>query len=50
MNDVCKLVLKIERQLNEAKSNKISFKDGYSRGVVSKPMLPSMVVKVRDKK
>ena len=50
MNDVCKLALKIERQLKEAKVNRYGFWDSYSSKVSSKPTLPSKVVKVDEKK
>ena len=31
-NDVCKLALKIEKQLKEAKGNRYGVQDGYTRG------------------
>ena len=50
MNDVCKLALKIEKQLKEAKGNRYGVRDGYTRGGNSRPNLQSKVVKVDDKK
>ena len=50
MNDVCKLALKIEKQLKEANRNRYGVRDGYTRGGNSRPNLQSKVVKVDDKK
>lgn len=50
MNDVCRLALKIEKQLKEAKGNRYGVRDGYTRGGNSRPNLQSKVVKVDDKK
>ena len=50
MNDVCKLALKIEKQLKEAKGNRYGVRDGYTKGGNSRPTLQSKVVNVDDKK
>ena len=50
INDVCKLALKIEKQLKKAKGNRYGVRDGYTRGGNSRPNLQSKVVKVDDKK
>ena len=50
INDVCKLTMKIEKQLKEAKGNRYKVWDGNIRGGNSRPNLQSKVVKVDDKK
>ena len=50
MNDVCKLALKIEKQLQEAKGNRYGVQGGYTRGGNSRPNLQSKVVKMEDMK
>ena len=49
MNDICKLALKIEKQL-EAKGNRYGVRDCYTKGGNSTPTLQSKVVKVDNKK
>ena len=45
MNDVCKLALKIEKQLKEAKGNRYGIRDGYKRGGYSRPNLQVKLLK-----
>ena len=41
MSDVCKLAIKIERQLKVSKGNRYETRDSYTRGGPSKPTLQS---------
>ena len=46
MNDVCKLALKIEKQLKEVKGNRYGVRDCYTKGGNSRPTLQSKIIKM----